>query len=108
VSRGRALSNLLFAVHGHFLDGQTSEVTVSFTTVNEHKKQATLVEMVFTRRPGWSNFVLTPNLYPAYLVGPGSRGVPQVRFCRDRFSLTGELGYSGIRGAVGLGYRSAV
>ena len=25
----------------------------------------------------------------------------QVRFCRDRFSPTGELGYSGIRGAVG-------
>jgi hypothetical protein len=29
----------------------------------------------------------------------------QVRFCRDRFSPTGELGY---RGAVGLGYRSTV
>ena len=25
----------------------------------------------------------------------------QVRFCRDRFSPTGELGYSGIRGAEG-------
>jgi hypothetical protein len=26
-----------------------------------------------------------------------------VRFRRDRFSPTGELGYSGIRGAVGIG-----
>ena len=78
VSRGRALSNLLFAVYGHFLDRQTSEVTVSFATANEHKKQATLVQMVFTRRPGWSHFVLTPHLYPAYLAGPGSPGVPQV------------------------------
>jgi dynein heavy chain len=32
----------------------------------------------------------------------------QVRFCRYRFSPTGELGYSGIRGAVGLGYRFTV
>jgi hypothetical protein len=32
----------------------------------------------------------------------------QVRFCRDRFSATGELGCSGIRGAVGLGYRFTV
>jgi hypothetical protein len=32
----------------------------------------------------------------------------QVGFCRDRFSPTGELGYSRIRGAVGLGYRSTV
>jgi hypothetical protein len=32
----------------------------------------------------------------------------KVRFCRDRFSPTGELGYSGIRGAVGLGNRSTV
>jgi hypothetical protein len=32
----------------------------------------------------------------------------QVRFCRDRFSATGELGYSGIRGAAGLGYRFTV
>jgi hypothetical protein len=32
----------------------------------------------------------------------------QVRFCRYRFSPNGELGYSGIRGAVGLGYRSTV
>jgi hypothetical protein len=32
-----------------------------------------------------------------------------VRFCRYRFSPTGELGYSGIRGAaVGLGYRFTV
>ena len=31
-----------------------------------------------------------------------------VRFRRDRFSPTGELGYSGIRGAVGLGYRFTV
>jgi hypothetical protein len=30
----------------------------------------------------------------------------QVRFCRCRVTPTGELGYSGIRGAVGLGYRS--
>jgi hypothetical protein len=29
----------------------------------------------------------------------------QVRFCRCRFSATGDLGYRGIRGAVGLGYR---
>jgi hypothetical protein len=29
----------------------------------------------------------------------------QVRFRRDRFSPTGELGYNGIRGAVWLGYR---
>ena len=34
--------------------------------------------------------------------------VTQVRFCRDRFSPTGELGYSGIRGAVGSGYRFTV
>jgi hypothetical protein len=27
----------------------------------------------------------------------------QVRFCRHRVSATGDLGYSGIRGAVGLG-----
>jgi hypothetical protein len=31
-----------------------------------------------------------------------------VRFCQHRFSPTGELGYSGIRGAVGLGYRFPV
>ena len=30
----------------------------------------------------------------------------QVRFCRDRFFPTGELGYRGVRGAVGLRYRS--
>jgi hypothetical protein len=33
----------------------------------------------------------------------------QVRFCRYRFSPTGDLGYRGIRGAEGwLGYRLAV
>jgi hypothetical protein len=32
----------------------------------------------------------------------------QVRFCRDRFSPTGELGCRGVRGAVGLGYRFTV
>jgi hypothetical protein len=31
-----------------------------------------------------------------------------VRFRRYRFSPTGELGYSGIRGAVGLEYRFTV
>jgi hypothetical protein len=32
---------------------------------------------------------------------PESRGFGQVRFCRYRFSPTGELGYKGIRGAEG-------
>jgi adenylosuccinate lyase len=32
----------------------------------------------------------------------------QVSFCQHRFSPTGELGYSSIRGAVRLGYRSTV
>jgi hypothetical protein len=38
-----------------------------------------------------------------------AKAAPQeVSFCRDRFSPTGELGCSGIRGAVGLGYRFTV
>ena len=32
----------------------------------------------------------------------------QVRFCRDRFSASGDLGYRGVRGAVGLGYKFTV
>jgi hypothetical protein len=32
----------------------------------------------------------------------------QVRLRRGRFSLTGDLGHRGIRGAVGLGYRFTV
>jgi hypothetical protein len=36
----------------------------------------------------------------------GAAWVRQVRCCRYRFPPTGELGYRGFRGAVGLGYRS--
>jgi hypothetical protein len=39
---------------------------------------------------------------------PALDAAAQVRFCRYRFSSTGELGYRGTRGAVGLGYRSTV
>ena len=39
VSRAQAVGNILFALNGHYLDHQTSDVEITFTTVNEQKKQ---------------------------------------------------------------------
>jgi hypothetical protein len=45
------------------------------------------------------------NVAPATTRGQGAH---EVRFRRDRFSPTGDLVYSGISGAVGLGHRCTV
>lgn len=39
VSRAQAVGHILFALNGHYLDHQTSDVEITFTTVNEQKKQ---------------------------------------------------------------------
>jgi hypothetical protein len=46
--------------------------------------------------------------HSARLTGELGLSLPEVRLCRYRLSLTGDLGFRGVRGAVGLGYRFTV